>query len=206
MHQDDLKSLKRLVSVSIYQCIHFIGCRGNRVNKANHLYLGDSSFQYVHNRYAALSLEDVSTVIILRSMFNSNCHQFNNQHQTLECSSIYHLQRSTDGEMNIQDREMYPGVLQILYSNVLIANSKFINNTADIGGAIVASNSSLYILESIYRQNKALVGRVMATNISTVIIENSLFIENEVSYLGGVIASYTDRYNITGVKFNNNFC
>ena len=70
---------------------------------------------------------------------------------------------------------MVGGALHIPLSNVFIVDSKFTENT---GGALLAYNSSLHIVGSTCSYNKAEFGGAMITSESTVTIKDSIFNEN----------------------------
>ena len=97
------------------------------------------------------------------------------------------------------------GALYIFFSNVVIVRSKFVNNSADYGGAINTTNSSLRIERSFFSYNRAkYCGGVMATSGSLINITNTSFIKNEAGLDGGVLDSFNDSYTVTQVTFSSN--
>ena len=97
-------------------------------------------------------------------------------------------------------------VLHTAFSNVSIVNSKFTDNTAEIGGVLFAHNSSFYITRSELSNNRANFGGVMVTSGSTVVIDDRLstFSENAAEGHGGTIIAYNDSFSISSTKFTDN--
>ena len=178
--------------------LRIIGCGGNIVTKVNHFYLRDSIFQSVHSGHPLLSLKDITnTKIINCSFLSNNCHQLNHQQNQSECSWVHGIPYCSNDEEK-------GGALNAEFSNILILNSKFINNGAIDGGVLFARNCSVNIIESVFSQNKAVFGGVMITFNSSVIIQSSHFNSNRVSDTGGVVMSHDDSYSINNAIFTNN--
>ena len=70
---------------------------------------------------------------------------------SIQDKNIFILNNALD-----QSSSLAVGVaLYTVFSNVLIANSKFTDNTAEIGGALFTHNSSLRVVESTYSYSRA---------------------------------------------------
>ena len=85
------------------------------------------------------------------------------------------------------------GALYTVFSNVSVVSSKFTDNTAEIGGALFAYNSSLHVVGNTY--NRAKYGGVMITSESSVNIENSSFSGNAAENTAGVMTTCRDAFN-----------
>ena len=90
------------------------------------------------------------------------------------------------------------------FSNVSIISSKFMHNRADIGGALLAHSSTLYLAKSTYSNNTGNFGGVMVTSESTIDMDNNTFINN-VALSGGVMVTYNDNLFISSTTFNKNY-
>ncbi|EWS71284.1 transmembrane protein, putative (macronuclear) [Tetrahymena thermophila SB210] len=98
---------------------------------------------------------------------------------------------------------------QVFLDNLIIINSKFINNKANLnGGAIYLKQSSMFIYETIFEQNKASQygGAIFLENtqnnilINLINLSNCTFTQNQASF-GGALGSTTgQRVN----RFSNN--
>ena len=84
-------------------------------------------------------------------------------------------------------RNTSSGVLYTAFSNVSVVSCRFMYNRADIGGALVAHNSSLHIDRSTVSYNTANFGGAMVTSGSTIDINNSIFTRNSARNSGGVM-------------------
>lgn len=88
---------------------------------------------------------------------------------------------------------------------ILINNSKFINNNANVGGAISCHSRNSSIINSIFINNSANVaGAMNLYGNSDGSIINCSFINNFASNYGGALRTYSSRTIINGSKFINN--
>ena len=186
--------ISETTSVSI-NGLHFIGCGSNNVSQVNWLTITSSTFQGVQEGNTVLVLNEVSVATIVRCSFLSNSLHLKINVSTInsvnEFLDYVYFQRSTPS-----------GMLYMAFSNVSIISSKFMHNRADIGGALVAHNSSLYLDRNTYSNNTANFGGVMVTFGSTVDMDNNTFINNVALY--GAMVTYNDTFSISSTTFNNN--
>ena len=186
--------ISETASVSI-NGLHFIGCGSNNISQVNWLTITSSTFQGVQTVNTVLVLNELSTATIVRCSFLSNSlirfniSTINPEH---EYRDYVYFQRRTPS-----------GMLYVAFSNISIISSNFMHNTADIGGALVADNSSLYLSRSTYSNNTANFGGVMVSSGSTIDMDNNSFMNNVAPY-GGVMVTYNDTFTISSTTFNNN--
>ena len=185
------------------QCLHFIGCGGNRVSQVEQLIVEDTIFQGVEGRGTALVLNEVSAASIVRSLFHSNTHSstFENHDISPHASNqdmLNYLYLNRNASLAVG------GALYTAFSNVSIVSSQFTHNTAEIGGALFADNSSLHVVGSTYSCNRGSFGGVMIISESSVNIDNCNFSKNAAEIIGGVMITYTDSVSISGSSFTNN--
>ena len=185
--------ISKTTSVSIHG-LHFIGCGSNNVSQVTWLTITSSTFQGVQEGNTVLVVNEVSVATIDKCSFLSNSLQINVStiNSVNEFLDYVYFQRKTPNVM-----------LYVAFSNVSIISSKFMHNRADIGGALVAHNSSLYLDRNTYSNNTANFGGVMVTSGSTVDMDNNTFINNVALY-GGVMVTYDDTFTISSTTFNNN--
>ena len=185
------------------QCLHFIGCGGNRVSQVEQFIVEDTIFQGVEGRGTALVLNEVSAASIVRSLFHSNTHSstFENHDISPHASNqdmLNYLYLNRNASLAVG------GALYTAFSNVSIDSSQFTHNTAVIGGALFADRSSLHVVGSTYSYNRGSFGGVMITSESSVNIDNSNFSKNAAEIIGGVMITYRDSFSISGSSFTNN--
>ncbi len=126
-------NLYRIPRVVIHG-INFQGCGGNKFSKVRYLQIYNSKF--VHNRGAALEVNRSTNAII--------------QHVSFQDNSALHC-KDSDPQCCLVG-----GAVRILYSNVCINSSVFINNTAFSGGAIFRYGwGNITIFNSTFEGNKA---------------------------------------------------
>ena len=188
--------ISETTSVSI-NGLHFIGCGSNNVSQVTWLTITSSTFQGVQEGNTVLVLNEVSTATIVRCSFLSN-----SLHYPIIRGFDYFEDELLD---YVYSRRSTPsGMLYVAFSNVSIISSKFMHNRADIGGALVAHNSTLYIARNTYSNNKANFGGVMVTSGSTIDMDNNTFINNTAAQSGGAMVTYNDTFTISSTTFNNN--
>ena len=182
-------------SVSI-NGLHFIACGSNNISQVNWLTITSSTFQGVQEGNTVLVLNEVSRATIVRCSFLSNSLLYpkinTGNYSKHEFLNYVYFQRSTPS-----------GMLYVAFSNVSINSSKFMHNRADIGGALVADNSTLYLARSTYSNNTANFGGVMVTSGSTIDMDNNTFINN-VAQISGAMVTYNDTFTISSTTFKNN--
>ena len=172
--------------------LHFKGCGSNRVSQVTWLTIEDSFFQDVQDSNGkVLELNEVYSAKLERTCFLNNTlygHKINN-HDLDAVNYIYdHINK-------------HRGVLYTAFSNVSIISSRFMHNRADIGGALVAHNSSLHINRSTYGYNTANFGGAMVTSASTIDIDNCIFTGNAAQHSGGVMVTLNDNFRIWNTNF-----
>ena len=176
--------------------LHFIGCGSNNFSQVYWLTIINSTFQGVQEGNTVLVLNRVSTATIVRCSFLSNSLRYpiirriNFIGQLLD---YVYFQHNTPS-----------GMLYVTFSNVSIISSKFMHNRADIGGALVAHSSTLYLARSTYSNNTANFGGVMVTSESTINMDNNTFINN-VAQSCGAMVTYNDNLLISSTTFNKNY-
>ena len=185
--------ISETISVSI-NGLHFIGCGSNNVSQVNWLTITSSTFQGVQEGNTVLVLNEVSVATIDKCSFLSNSlhYPINSRYDIYGEKILDYVQQSTSR-----------GMLYVAFSNVSIISSKFMHNRADIGGALVAHNSSLYLDRNTYSNNTANFGGVMVTFGSTIDMDNNIIINN-VAQIGGAMVTYNDTFTIISTTFNNN--
>ena len=186
--------ISETTSVSIHG-LHFIGCGSNNVSQVNWLTITSSTFQGVQAGNTVLVLDEVSVATIDRCSFLSN-----SLHLKINISTTYTLNEFLD--YVYFQRSTPSGMLYVAFSNVSIISSKFMHNRADIGGALVAHNSTLHLARSTYSNNTANFGGVVVTSGSTIDMDNNAFINNVALY--GAMVTYNDTFTISSTTFNNN--
>ena len=179
--------------------LNFIGCGSNRVSWVTWLMIADSTFQGVENLSKVLVICNVSTTKIVRSMFLNNTLE---HYDSITGQNVLSHEETLD--YIYHQRNTSNGVLYTAYSNVSVVSCRFMLNRADIGGALVAHNSSLHIERSTLSYNKANFGGAMVTSGSTIDISNSIFTHNSAQYSGGVMVTYNDRVSIRSSEFPEN--
>ena len=189
-------------SVSI-QGLNFIGCGSNEVSRVSLLTIVDSTFEGVENKSTVLVLNDIVNVKVVRSHFLSNTLEYYNN-SSMNYSSLFDDNELLD-YVYYQVTPIGPGVVYIAFSNVSIVSCRFMYNRADIGGALVAYNSSLHIDNSSFSNNRAIIGGVMVTMGSMINIYDSNFSQNLAEHHGGVMASHNDGFSIISTTFIQNF-
>ena len=192
-------NISEATSVSI-KCLHFIGCGSNRVSQVIRLTIADSIFQDV---------EDNSTVLELNRVYIANIETSQFLFNTLEYYIFTIKYYKGSYREDVLDyvyhhRNRPSGVFYIVFSNVSIISSWFMYNKADIGGALVAHNSSVQIDRSTLSYNTANSGGAMVTSASTIDIDNCTFIGNTVHNSGGVMVTYNDKFTIWNTSFIQN--
>ena len=196
-------AINNISTVSL-QGLQFTNCSGNKLTLVEQLIVEDVVFQYVTFGMLALELNNVVNASIIRSTFFNLTLGVNYYYGYLSFNfSVSDILDFVYLERNASLTSSSAAVL-MANSNVLIINSTFLLNMADIGGAILAHRSNLSIISSTFTSNVATFGGVMVTSESTVDIANSIFTTCTAA-TGGVIMAYNDLYTIRGSIFSNNY-
>ena len=163
--------------------LKFIGCGSNKFSSIRNLTIENSTFLGQNNSETALDITK-SNLTILNSTFIAN--------RVGTCMKIFDVKT----ESNISTR--IAGAILTSNSNVNITNCKFLNNSAEIGGAIyINSSSNISIINSTFLSNEATI--LNNTHIQDCWINN-----RESLCSGGVISAFKSRLIIDGCTFINN--
>ena len=187
----------------LVQGLNFIGCSRNKVSHVKWLAIVDSTFQgvYLEDKSTVLEVNEVINTNIVRSQFINNILEHNDSRTSL---SLEYLDLNEALDYVYHQRNTSSGVMYTAFSNVSIVNCTFMYNRADIGGALVAHNSSLHIDKSTLSYNTANFGGAMVTTGSTINIDNSIFTHNSAHGNGGVMVTYDDRVSVSNSVFSEN--
>ena len=179
--------------------LYFIGCGSNRVSWVALFTLADSTFQGVENRNTVLEINDVNLTNIVRSQF------LNNTVESFDNDTSRHIQNPDDIELLNYLYNQRNTVLYTVFGNVSIVSCRFMYNRVDIGGALVAHNSSIHVDKTTLSYNTAYFGGATVTSGSTIVdIDNSIFTQNSAEKSGGVMMTYNDRVSISSSTFTKN--
>lgn len=113
---------------------------------------------------------------------------------------------------NFTDNHAYEtgGAIHITYSNAIIDDATFINNTADEGGAIYMESDSGTVSHCVFTDNNATNGGAISWSGANGVISDSDFTNNSVTAgngnkaLGGAIYNTGENLNITDSSFDSN--
>ena len=174
--------------------LDFIRCH-SLVQSVDHLILEDSSFHGTSTNGSILNLIETNTNIV-RCSFNSNT-------RGIEKSLLIGLSFGA----------WVGGALIVSGSNVDIHSSRFIGNSAQLGGAIFLEwYSNITVHDSIFANNSATLcsgdhcygGALFVGSSCTIVTHNSIFINNTSEYVGGAIALFQATYIDTQSNFAYN--
>ena len=100
----------------------------------------------------------------------------------------------------------FGGAIIATNTSIEISQSMFEDNGADFGGAILTEHSTINMSGTTFINNNAIKydGRVLASSSSTIIIQASKFRNNYAKDLGGVLASFDSTAIIVASHFHNN--
>ena len=166
--------------------LEFIGCGGNRVESVSNLVVQDTIFKGQKDSANGTALELIETIAKI-----INCTFLSNRKGQLR----YFIYRNV----------LVGGAIIATHSNIDISQSHFVNNTADIGGAIVAEqNSTITVNDSVFVHNTAILnGGVLCSNFSTIVIDESDFNNNTADY-AEVLCSTMSSISIRKSVFSAN--
>ena len=200
----------RWVSSVRITALEFIGCGGNRLLLSEQLVIEDCVFQGKKNGGTAIELL-YTNASILKTAFFSNKASYVNMDQNLTLG----------------------GALILTESSVVVVESSFINNTANVGGAIYGEFSGMSVtnvsfINSTFIGNQAvgdfggaLYFQLQENNSNSVYTKLNLtasivsskpwvticgcnFSDNSASFGGGVLAIYDINLNIGNSQFFGN--
>ena len=182
----------------------FIGCAGNIVTSVNHFILEDSSF-IGRNEFTGTALELNKTVAKLtRTSFAFNSAV------KLHNVTCYYAQQE-------DEKATAGGAIVSVNSSIVIVDSLFVGNWAEVGGAIFSVlYSSVSIVNSSFDGNSAGTadpttsctnagGALHAASGSNIAIRGGYFVNNRAQDGGGVLSSMDiSHMTITHSEFINN--
>ena len=216
------QSARFIVNETIFVTIEglqFVGCGGNAVITVDQLLVTDTIFEgvQIEGRGTTLVLDEVTFAKIIRSSFISNTPGINSQRHyagefVRDRSILYYLLIQNLVDLSVG------GALSISSSDVLVTDTHFHHNTAELGGVLLAYKSNITITQCICSYNKGLYGGVMFTIESLVAIDNSTFSNKAagediselgystagVYYEGGDMFTYGGTFTIMRSTFTNN--
>ena len=188
----------------------FIGCGCNRVSKVTRLTIADSTFQKVQEKSTVLVINDVIATNIDRSQFLNNTLDHYDSNSSQDLLDLLYIDQDAAllFDYIYHQPNISRGVLYVAFSNISVVSCKFMYNRADIGGALVAHNSSVHINKTTLSYNSANIGGTMVTSGSMIHIDNSFFSHNLAhgsgSGIGGVITTYNSNVSINSSDFSKN--
>ena len=174
----------------------FIGCSGHKFNKINMIVVEDSAFINHHESALTISLSNIKLV---RTLFNSNSGG-SWQYCSIPEKSFYALAGAA-----IVSKQ----------SNVSISESVFMENVAEVGGAVFAElHSKISVMHTVFERNHAAckmncVGGALYIIYSSVSVCNSTFYSNKLIHSGDVKAGYIAYGGVIGLlesTFNAQSC
>ena len=198
--------LGRFVFETIYAVrisnLNFVRCPGNKVVSVSHFRLTYSSFVGQEGaRGTALQLVETSAYL-LRTLFYAN------QGDVLHGVSCF--SSGSFGQISHSSSKLAAGGgIVANHSKVTIAESRFQENNATIGGAIfIELESDVTIIDSVFKKNQAIYnqrvycqsggGALFADSGSTVTLHNSTFTHNvALGGSGGGVAFIQSGINLT---------
>ena len=186
--------------------LHFIGCGGNTVTQVVQFVVEDTIFEGVKGSGTALALNDTVGASIVRSIFLSNTLGSLKERGVRSLAILRSL--LTDLDLN-RTAERVGGAVSISFSTVLIDEVTFKQNRADVGAAVfVEIESYVLIKNSQFVNNEANISGSALSNVlfvdqgSTVQISSCTFDHNVFVY--GAISILHSSMNISNCLFTNN--
>lgn len=192
------------IDLILIQNLMFIGCGNNKITKSN-IVLENSTFQGQNGTKTALTMES-TIATITNSCFES--------YTVGTCRGSIEISR---------DRELFShvgGAIVATESSIIIKWSSFVENSADIGGAIFCEKgTNITIIESTIAENQGCLvdndslcfggaihceNGIMEMSSAQIFLLNSEFYSNSATH-GGVLTTY-GNYSITikSSRFYNN--
>ena len=186
--------------------LHFVECGGNRITMIEELTVDETIFEGMEvddNTFegsgTALVLDNVNYASINRSEFILYAPGNNSKRQ--DVSEFQQLLHGIDNAA-----AAVGGAIYSISSNVSIANSNFLHNSAEIGGAIFAHSSNITITQCTYSYNSATYyGGAIATVESSVDIGSTTFDNNRAKSSGGALGAINSILSMhSDTNFTNN--
>ena len=196
--------------------LNFTSCFNTRVVCVNSFSLSNTSFHgsWLVTSGTGLELIDVNALLVncLFTMFYYGIYR-----SVLTFGYTYSYYNNSV-EHNIVAQKWIGGAMVITHSNVTIANSHFVNNRAQLGGAIYAENeSNINILDkTLFELNYAMHsdpnivaagGALYAAHNCSVAIYDTYFTQNQVYFgyrIGGAVTVYKSALLIERSTFTKN--
>ena len=198
--------------------LHIKGCFGNRIMQVN-------GFTLKNIRFSGTSLNLNGSALVFHQSEGVLAHCYFTKYYFGTRHSSLSLKRHSFKDVYMERTTSWIGGTMIIFqSNVTIIQSNFIENRAQLGGAIYAENGSIIVIKNttfIYNTVAPLLelvnvdplgvasgGAIYAVNNCSISIRNSYFEKNQAYYgyrYGDVIAMYQGSLNITGSEFTSSF-
>ena len=164
--------------------LKFIGCGRNEFTSVSNSTIENSTFQGHNNSKTALDIEDTN-LTIMNSSFLFN--------RVGTCLDIF----DASIESNVSVR--IAGEILVTNSNVNIIKCNFLENSAEIGGAVYVHNlSNVSINNSTFINNQVTFS---SAHIQDCEIKNGI---EEIVCTGGAIIMFKSWLNVDGCTFTNN--
>ena len=144
----------------------------------------------------------ISHLILIYLRFHK---QGSSYYSTLELVNVNAIITNCYFSAEIDDMDYSSGALVVTRSNASIANSLFVGNRAQSGGAIHATDDSTLSLENnVFDSNRAIRGGAIMTSVSSSIsILNNNF-SNNIGLYGGALNIEQSEVNVISTIFHNN--
>ena len=165
--------------------LKFIGCGSNEFSSIRNLTIENSAFHGHNNSRTALDITN-SNLTILNSTFIAN--------RVGTCMENF----DANTESNVSVR--IAGAILVSNSNISIINCNFLNNSAEIGGAMYINGlSNISIINSTFLSNEATI-----TNNTHIQDCWTKLNNRETACSGGTIIAFKSQLIIDGCAFTNN--
>ena len=166
--------------------LKFIGCGSNRFSLIKNFIIENSTFQGQSDSGTALNINDTNLTIV-NSSFASN--------RVGACMEIFDVDFESDISVRIA------GAILVTTSNINIIRCNFLENSAEIGGAIyVHKLSNINIINSTFVNNQATINNTHIQDCRTK-FNNSI---GKAACTGGAIITLKSSLNIDSCIFINN--
>ena len=159
--------------------LSFVGCTNNHIKSVKQLFLDSCSFDGLYHNGTALNIVNTTTANITGSWFKYNNGSYHEWLSELNVPYNYYFRNL--------DKVIVGGAIIGINSSISIHNSKFMKNSAQIGGAMfIEQESELFLSNCEFHHNNLLVRRIntyftgsgsaiFACNGSSVVIRNCIF-------------------------------
>ena len=166
--------------------LKFIGCGNNGFSLIKNSIIENSTFQGQSDSGTALSINDTNLTIV-NSFFVSN--------GVGTCMDVFDVDFESDISVRIA------GAILVTTSNIHIIRCNFLENNAEIGGAIyVHKRSNINIINSTFINNHATINNTHIRDCQTK-FNNSI---GKIACTGGAIITLKSSLNIDNCTFINN--